>query len=292
MDEAAQRRRGVLELIGAAAAFSVMSLLVKLAAERLPSAMIVEARAVATLVLSYAWLKRAGLSPRGNARRWLVLRGVFGFLGLTCFFTAVARLPLAEATILHFLNPVFTAVLAAFVLKERLRPVLVVALLVCLAGTALVVDPRGGALDLIGVAAALGGAVASAFAYVTVRHLRGRDDPLVVVFWFSLVAVPAGLPLAAPVFVLPTAREWALLAAVGVVTQLGQVFITRGLAKVEAGPATTIGYLQILFAATFGVVFLDEPLRSTTIAGALLVFFGTALVAIRPSPPPTPPTEA
>lgn len=284
MDEAARRQRGVLELVAAAALFSVMSLLVKLAGERLPSQMIVLARGVVTLVLSYAWLRAVGLSPKGNARGWLVVRGLFGFGGLACFFYAVTHLPLAEATVLHFLNPIFTALLAAVVLKERFGARLVVGLALSLGGTALVLFPDGRfdpSLHPWGVAAALGGALSAAFAYVTVRHLRGSDDPLVVVFWFSLVAVPAALPFVARSWVTPTPREWLLLVAVGVVTQLGQVCMTRGLAKLEAGPATTIGYLQIGFAAMWGVLVFGEPLSPATVAGGVLVFLGTAVVAFR-----------
>lgn len=287
MDEARSRRQGIWELVAAAALFSVMSLLVKKAGEELPSQMIVAGRAVVTLVMSYAWIRARGLSPRGNAHGWLLIRGVFGFLGLMCFFYAVTHLPLAEATVLHFLNPIFTVVLAAAVLKERVGPVLLIGLLLGLGGTALVLHPGAGFeapkdLDHVGVLAALGGALASAFAYVTVRHLRATDDPLVVVLWFSIVAVPAAIPFVIPVFEWPTARAWILLVAVGVVTQLGQVCITRGLAKVEAGSATTIGYLQIAFAALWGVLVFGEPLALSTLVGAGLVFAGTAIVALWP----------
>ncbi len=297
--EQALRRRGVWELVAAAALFSVMSLLVKKAGEELPSQMIVMGRAVVTLVMSYAWIRAAGLSARGNAHGWLIVRGVFGFLGLMCFFYAVTHLPLAEATVLHFLNPIFTVIIAAVVLKEGVGAVLLVGLLLGLCGTALVLQPTTTVLDHTGVLAALGGAIASAFAYVTVRHLRGTDDPLVVVFWFSIVAVPAAIPFVVPVFEWPTPRGWVLLAAVGVVTQLGQVCITRGLSKVEAGPATTIGYLQIAFAALWGVLVFGEPLAPTTLLGAGLVFAGTAIVALWPRrwggtgrPPQVPPGVA
>src|SRR5690606_7532005 len=139
----------------------------------LPVEMLVLARGVVTLVLSYAVIRRLGLSPWGHDRTRLVLRGVFGLGGLGCFYFAVTSLPLAEVTVIHHLNPLVTTVLAALVLRERVGWPLALAIATSLGGTVLVARPAllfGGdsGLDPAGVTAALGGAVFSAFAYTTV----------------------------------------------------------------------------------------------------------------------------
>src|SRR4051812_11944037 len=92
--------------------FSCMALLVKLASARLPTGEIVFARALITLVLSYVMVRRAGLSPWGNDRTALALRGVLGFGGLTGYYIALAHLPLADATTIQNATPVTTALLA------------------------------------------------------------------------------------------------------------------------------------------------------------------------------------
>jgi uncharacterized membrane protein len=98
---------------------SIMSLLVKLAGRRIPSQELVLVRALITLALSYAALRRAGLGVRGTHPRLLVLRGVAGCAGLTCFYYSLVHLPLGEATLIQYTNPVFAAVMAAVVLRER-----------------------------------------------------------------------------------------------------------------------------------------------------------------------------
>jgi drug/metabolite transporter (DMT)-like permease len=276
--------RGPLEVVGAAALFSVMSVLVKLAGETLPAPMMVLARAVVTLVISIAWLWQIDVDWRGHRRGLLLLRGLFGFTGLCCFFFAITRLPLAEVTVIHYLNPVLTAGLAAAVLGERVGGRLVVAMALSLVGvvsrpTFLFGDAVS--LDGWGVAAAFGGAVASAAAYTTVRKLRETEHPLVIVMWFSMIAVPASLPLVAPVFVWPQGREWLLLLGIGVVTQAAQVLLTRGLIAVPAGRAMTISYVQILFAAAWGVLLFGERLRIGLAVGGLLIFIGTVLVVLQ-----------
>ena len=279
---------GTFDMLLSAFFFSVMSLFVKLAGERLPAIQIVLARSVVSLVLSLWIIRRLGIPWQGNHRGLLLLRGLFGVLGLTAFFYAITRLDLADATVLHYTNPLFTAVIAAVALGESFRGRHALALLICLAGVVFVARPPiifGGAstLPADGVLAALLGAVAAAAAYVTVRALGRRESPYVVVLYFPLVAVPLVTPFAVLAWVPPTPAEWAILLGVGVTTQIAQVFLTRGLSRLPAGRATAIGTVQILWAAIWGVlVFGVVPDRSTAI-GAVLVVLGLLLLRERRS---------
>ena len=282
-------RAGIAYLLGAAFFFSLMTVCVKLAGQRLPPEQIILARAVVGLVLSIIAVKRAGLSLRGNATGMLLLRGAFGCCGLYCFFSAVTLLPLAEVTTIHYTNPILTAILAAVLLREGFGWRLGLALTASLAGVVLVAQPAfifggGDALDPKAVTIALGGAVFSAAAYVTVRRLRMTDHPAVVVFFFPLVATPVFLPLAARVWIWPTPLEWLVLLGVGVTTQIAQVCLTEGLHRVPAGRGTTVGYVQIAFAMVWSVLIFGERLGWNAIVGAGLVVLGVVLVAARRRP--------
>src|SRR5690349_15970808 len=103
-------------MIASALAFAVMSAGVKIAGARIPSVEIALVRGVVTLALSYWALRRAGISPWGRDNRWLLVRGLLGFGGLHCYFYAVTALPLAEATVIHFTNPLWVALAAPFLL--------------------------------------------------------------------------------------------------------------------------------------------------------------------------------
>src|SRR5262252_8518858 len=106
-------------MAASAFAFSIMALLVKLASETLPTGEIVLARAVVTLVLSYALLRSANVSPWGHRHGKLVLRGLLGFCALGCYYLSIARLPLADATTLQNTTPLVTTFLAWWLLRER-----------------------------------------------------------------------------------------------------------------------------------------------------------------------------
>lgn len=273
--------------------FSVMALCVKLGGRRLPSHELVLVRAVLTLGMSWAALRRAGLavrSPDPARQRALLRRGALGCLGLTCFYASLVRLPLAEATLLQYTNPIWAAGLAAVLLHERVGRRELLCLAASVAGVVLVVRPAtllglGGAsipLDAVGVA--LLGSVGSAAAYVTIRGLGTAEPAERVTLYLPLVTVPVTIPMAVAGWVWPTPREWAVLVAMSVATQLAQVQLTRGLQRERAARATAVGYLQLVFAAGWGwLVFAERP-SAWTVAGAATIVGSTLLLALRRSP--------
>ena len=278
--------RGLLMMVGAAFFFSLMSAFVKSLGGTLPSQEIVLVRSAVTLGYSYALVRWAGKALWGNNRTLLVLRGLFGLGGMSCFFWALTALPLADATVLHYTNPVITTLLAALVLDETLGRAEIGGALLSLAGVALIAQPSflfdgASGLNPAYVGVALGGAFFSSCAYVTVRKLRATEDPLVIVLYFPLVATLGSIPLTAaaqPAW--PTLWEWAVLVlGVAVTAQIAQILLTNGLHAERAGRAMSMTYLQIVFAAVWGVLFFDEMPDLWSAAGAVLVVGGTLLVA-------------
>lgn len=265
--------------------FSVMTLGVKLAGARLPNQEIVLVRGVLTLAFTWAMVRGSGVTWR-TARPWmLMLRGLIGFTALSCVYYGAVHLPLAEATVLQYTNPIWTALLAAWFLGERMRPRDVALVLASLLGVLAIARPGflfgagGGELDLFAVGVALAGALCSATAYVIVRKLSRTEHPLTIVFWFTLVTVPAAIPGALANAVLPTPREWMLLLLIGISAQGGQVYLTRGLQLEPAGRATAVGYLQIVFAALWGALFFGEFPDLWVWTGAAIILASTLVLA-------------
>jgi drug/metabolite transporter (DMT)-like permease len=269
--------------------FSAMSLLVKIAGARLPSMEIVLVRAVVTLALSWALVRRAKLALWGNRKGMLLLRGLLGCAALTCFYFSIVHLPLAEATVIQYTNPVFAALLAAVLIRERLGVREIIGVIASMAGVLMIARPSflfadAPAVDPLHIAIAVAGALFSATAYVTVRMLRGQDDPLVIVWYFPLVTVPLVLPFAIADWISPTLFEWAVMLGIGATTQIAQVYMTRGLQLEPTGRATAVGYLQIVFAAVWGALLLGERPDRWSALGAIVIVGGTLLVSLRRRP--------
>jgi drug/metabolite transporter (DMT)-like permease len=278
--------RGVWLVLASALAFSVMTAFVKIAGERLPSQEVVAARAAVSLLLSWILVRRAGLSPWGTQRRLLFVRGLLGYLALSCVFHSVATMPLADATVIQYLYPLFTAVGATLLLGEKPTLRIAVAGIASLAGVALVAKPAflfGSALAgprLVDVVIAVCGALLTAVAYIGVKRLTALEHPLVIVFWFPLVTLPATLPSLLHSAVMPTTAEWLALAGVGIATQAGQVWLTRGLEFETATKATALTYMQVVFATIWGAAFFGEIPDAASIVGALLVVSGAFLLGV------------
>lgn len=271
--------------------FSVMSVCVKLVSTHLPSSHSVMARGVVTFVLSYAAIRRAKVSPWGVDRKRLVLRGIAGFVGLNCFYYSLKHLPLADATVIQYMNPIFTAILAAVFLRERMGLREIACVIGSFAGVVLVAQPAflfrsGSVTDSLALGIALTGSIASAIAYVTVRRLRRTDDPLVIVFYFPLLAVPLSVPPLLRDATWPTPFEWLLLLGIGVSTQFAQVFMTKGLHNETAGRATAVSYLQVAFAYAWGIALFGELPNMVGMIGAVLVAVSVLTLALkRPAVP-------
>jgi drug/metabolite transporter (DMT)-like permease len=278
-----------LQMVASALAFSLMGLCVKQVGGRIPAAEVVLVRAIVSVALSWWLLQRAGVDPWGERRGLLIVRGAIGTAALLCVYAALAQLPMASATVLQYLYPTITALLAWLMLGERIGKRVLLATTLGWAGVVLVAQPAGllqgaTALPPLAVLIALAGALFTSLAYVSVRSLGNSEHPLVIVFYFPLVALPLTLPLVALDPVLPTASELLWLIGVGVFTQVGQVYLTRGLTALPAAQATAISYVQVVFAGLWGWLVFGERIDGWTVAGAGLVL-AAMLVSLRRSPP-------
>lgn len=273
------RSQPVLAMVASALSFSLMGVCVKQVGGRIPAAEVVLVRALVSVVLSWLLVRRAGISPWGQRRGLLVLRGAIGSVALLCVYIALAVLPLASATVLQYLYPTFTALLAWLVLGEPIGRRVLLAVLVGWTGVLLVARPD----QLLGPAVliAVAGAFCTALAYVSVRSLARSEHPLVIVFYFPLVAVPLSLPLVLLNPVWPTPVELLWLLGVGVFTQMGQVFLTSSLVALPAARATAISYVQVAFAGVWGWLLFGELVDGWTVAGAALVLAAT-LISLSP----------
>jgi drug/metabolite transporter (DMT)-like permease len=269
---------GARFMLLSALGFALMAACVKLVAQRgIPLMEIVAARALVSLAISYLDVRRRGLSPWGTHRTLLCARGIVGALALVCVYYAVLHLPLAEATLLQYTHPVFTALLGLLVLRESITAATLTCIVLSLAGLFIMVQPGtlagdASALPLMPVGIALAGAFGSAIAYVIVRKLSGLEDPSVIIFYFPLMALPLALLLPGESFVIPDAGSLALLLLVGVFTQVGQLGLTHAMRAETAGKASAYSYVQVIFAAALGwLLFAEAPALYTWIGGGLII---------------------
>lgn len=282
--------RAAVFMVTSALLFAGMGLLVKVAAASLPNTMIVFARNAFGLLALTPWLVRLG--PRGlrtTAWREHVVRGLAGLAAMYCFFYAIAHLRLAEAVLLNYSLPLFTPVIAAVWLHERVPTRLWRALGLGFVGLVIILRPGIGLFRpaaLVGLAAA----VLCALAQVGVRRLT-RTEPIIrIVFYFALIStVVSGVPLL-KLWTTPNPGLWPVLVALGVLATLGQIFLTRAYAHAPAAQVGPFIYTTVVFAGLLDwLVFGRRAVPDAAfVVGAILVC-AAGILALRATRPPAAP---
>jgi drug/metabolite transporter (DMT)-like permease len=272
---------GMRYMILSAFGFALMAVCVKQASvQGIPVLEIVAARALVSLFLSYAVVRRKGIAVMGHNKPLLIARGTIGTLALVCVYYSVTHMPLAEATVLQYLHPMFTALLAIWFLKERLQMALLLSIAFSFVGLLFISRPAwlfgetGVLISDLALLAAVLGALGSGIAYVLVRKLNATEDPSVIILYFPLIALPMSIVLLGDDFVMPTGQTWLILLLVGIFTQIGQFGLTKSMQTEQAGRATAFSYLQVVFSALLGWWLFNEVPDIWVALGAGFILLG------------------
>ncbi len=264
----------ILDSVG----FSLMNFFVKLSGD-LPAMQKAFFRNAIALIVSIIVL--AGTREKFRIKReswpWLILRSVFGSLGIFCNFWALSRLTIADASILNKMSPFFAIIMSIFILHELPGVFEWFCVAAAFAGTLFVVKPTAG-LASIPAAIGLAGGFFAGTAYTFVRLLgkKGERGPVIVMF-FSAFSCLAFLPSLLFHYHPMTAAQVLSLLGAGISASLGQLCVTKAYSLAPAKEISVFDYSQVLFAAIWGFLFLGEIPDMFSRIGYVIII-GTALV--------------
>jgi S-adenosylmethionine uptake transporter len=272
-------------MLAAGLAFSLMGAFVKLGAEHFSAAELVFYRSLVQMAGAYAVLFHAGLSVKTKRFGMHVHRGVSGFVSLFMFFYALTTLPVATAMTLNYSSPLFLALLLTFLARERPGGMLIGTVLLGFAGVLLLLRPAVHADQLWPFVIGLASGAISSVAYWNVRELvRAKEPEARVVFYFALFACLGSLVWMAPQawHVVTWGNAW-ILAGVGVMGTLGQLFMTRAYGQGKTLVTAALSYSGIVFSSVLGIAFFGDRLPWFAWLGmALIVIAGIIAVQLQP----------
>ncbi|CAK2893626.1 Pseudopaline exporter CntI [Vibrio crassostreae] len=272
---------GVTLAIFSAFIFSVMNALIKAASLTIPSSEIVFFRsAIGTVLISWLmWQTNIRFSTAGIPL--LLLRGLFGAFYLLAFVYTIAHMPLTDAIILAYLSPFFVILLSSLILGEKLPRKAALLLPLVLVGVALIVDPFNfdtfNLYALAGIASAFFAAAAS----ITIRHLSKTHHIYEIVFYFLFTAMLVSGYLMKDEFVIPQGLDWIYLIAIGVVSLIGQVFLTKAFSHENAGVVAVTRYIGLVFNLLWGVIFWHEIPGWMTALGSITIVFACIYLSLK-----------
>ena len=117
----------------------------------------------------------------------------------------------------------------------------------------------------------------SGMAYTCIRKLKDTEHPIVVVFYFPLVATPIMAVLTYFQWVQPIGIDWLLLLLMGIFTQIAQILMTKGLQSAVINKIISVKYIGTFWALGFGFILFGEIYTLMSLAGIALVILGVIL---------------
>ncbi|MFM1932120.1 MAG: hypothetical protein RL226_1423 [Bacteroidota bacterium] len=257
------------------ALFSLANVFVKMIGY-LPTSQIVFMRSLTSLIMCVVYLKMKGIKLLGYNRKWLFIRGFFGMIALSMFFYTVQQIPLASATVIQYLSPIFTMLLTMYFLREEVRKIQWVFLGMAISGVLMVkgFDTRISMWMLgIGVLSAFFAAIS----YFATIKCKGTDHPVGIVLWFHLLATPIMGGYSALDWVPMATNEWMIGIAVGVISVFAQVLLSFSLHRADASVITPFKYVGAVFAILIGEFVFHESLQPLSLLGIFFVIAGVTL---------------
>jgi drug/metabolite transporter (DMT)-like permease len=281
---------GVLLKVIAILLFTVMSAIIKAISDDVPSGEAVFFRSFFAIPVILIWLAQRGKlsvglktkNPMGH-----VWRGLFGTTAMALTFTGLGLLPLPEVTAIGFATPIFTVILAAVLLGEKIRIFRVSAVAVGLAGVMIILWPRFSNIGTMEQTATIGAllilmaTMLRSLVQIHIRQLVQNEDTAAIVFYFSVTASLLALCTLPFGWVVPDAPTLGLLVLAGLIGGVAQILVTSAYRFGSASMLAPYDYTSMIFAIVIGYVFFAELPTMVMLSGAALVISAGGLVIWR-----------
>lgn len=271
-----QRTKGIICIILSAFCFALMSCCVRLAGD-LPSIQKSFFRnLVAALFALILLMKdiRAGKDISINRRQlpFLLLRSIFGTIGILCNFYAVDHLVLSDASMLNKMSPFFAILCSYFVLKETITPVQGGAVLFAFIGALFIIKPTLSNMDLFPSMIGLLGGLGAGTAYTMVRKLGQTGiNKTVIVLFFSSFSCLVTLPFLIFDYHPMNGLQIAALIGAGLAAAGGQFSVTNAYCFAPAREISVYDYTQVIFSALLGFFLFGQVPDLLSLVGYVLI---------------------
>lgn len=270
-------------MIGACFCFAAMNGIIRYLAAEMHSFEIVFFRNLAGFAFMVPWLLRTGFSGlRTDFHRLYLGRSFMGLLSMLAWFSALAMMPLAEATALSFTAPLFATIFAVILLGEVVRARRWTATVIGFLGAMIVLRPGfielGTAHALVIASAALAG-----FNATLVKQLTRTESANAIVTYMTLYIIPMSLIPALFVWVMPPWHTVPWIVLLGLVATLGHQALTRAFAATDTSLVMSFDFGRLPFVAVIAWLAFDESPDIWTWIGAAVIVGSSVYIARRES---------
>lgn len=272
LNNLSDRNKGIVFIILSAFGFAMMSAFIKLSGD-LPSIQKTFFRNLVSCIIAFSLILKYKESAFGSKenRKILILRSIFGTLGIILNFYAIDRLVLSDANMLNKLSPFFVIIFSALFLSEKINFKQFIAIIIAFVGTLFIIKPSFN-LDMIPAFMGILGAIFAAGAYTCLRVLGGREKHYTIVFYFSLFSLVVIFPFMMVVYTPMSIKQLFYLLMAGVFASIGQFGITIAYKYAPAKEISIFDYSNILFSAMISFLVFGVLPDTLSFIGYFIIF--------------------
>ena len=272
---------GVLWMIVTGLLFVGVTAIVKVLGTRIPAPEAAFLRYSMGLIFLIPMI-RPMMRVRLTRRQWglFSLRGLVHTGGVTLWFFAMARIPIADVTAMNYLSPVYVTIGAALFLGEPLALRRIMAVLAALLGALIILRPGFREVGP-GHLAMLIAAVFFAVSYLVAKRMADETNAIAVVVMLSVMVTIGLAPLAAAVWVTPTPHELFLLLLVAALATAGHYTMSIAFASAPVTVTQPVSFLQLVWAVLLGALVFGEGVDVWVLIGGLVIFASVGFITWR-----------
>jgi len=271
--------RGFLLALLSGVMFQCLNVTIKALVHELPPMQVASMRWIAGILCITPFALAAGRGAiHTRDLRLHGLRAIFHSSGYALWYSAVGLIPLATTAALSFTGPLFVTLGAALFLGERVNGARWTGVLVGFAGVLVIlrpglVEPNPGALMMLAAVPLIAGS------NLVAKVVAGRDTPVQVVFWQTMLAAIVFAPFGLWVWQQPSAAHWVLALGAGFFGTLGYFLMTWAFRLLDISAVQPLAFLGIVWASLFDIAIFGKTADAWTFVGAaIIVAAGTAIV--------------
>ncbi len=209
--------------------------------------------------------------------KYLLLRSVFGTIGMICSYYAIDNLILSDATILNKMSTFFFLLTSYLFLGEKLTFRQFIYILLSFIGVIFIVKPEF-SVKMIPYLVGLTGAFFAALAYTVVRMLGQKVNPTVTVFYFAAFGAVILTPLLPFAYKPMSVSQIIYLVLAGLSATIGQMGLTHAYKFSAASEVSIYNYIGVIFSAAFSIIIFHQTPNILSIVGYIIVFATTFLM--------------
>lgn len=239
---------------------------------------IMEVRSILGFCMLYPLIRMNGGFTAMKTSRPLqhIARNLIHYGAQLGWFFALTLIPLGQVVSIEFTMPIWTAILAAAFLGERMTAWKILAIVLGIVGVIVIVRPSTGEVNpgqLIALAAAVGFGISIAM----VKSLTRTENTLAIIFWMLVVQSVAGFFPSIYVWVWPSAWAWGWIVVIAFCGTFSHYCMARAMLHADATVVIPMDFLRVPLTAAAGWLIYSERLDMFTVLGASLILAGNLL---------------